>query len=126
MTSTAPTPPTEPRSDTPVVLQRTPDESFTSANPYARPGYTPGEPSSGRLLGLLSFIGGIASLVFGQTVILPIAAIILGHYARRREPNGRTFGTWGIVLGWFALLGWLAVIILGIIFAAPIFLFAWL
>jgi hypothetical protein len=139
MTSTAPTPSSSPDADAAQTLPLPPlndaaqtvpmpplHTSAPTPNPYART--TSGASAAGssdRILGILSFAGGIASLILGQTIILPIAAIILGHLARRREPAGRTFGTWGIVLGYFALFGWLAVIIVGIVIAAPVFLFAW-
>jgi hypothetical protein len=140
MTPTAPTPSTSPGADAAHTLPLPPvqdtaqtvplpplENPHPTASPYARTTSDPGAAGgSDRILGILSFVGGIASLILGQTIILPIAAIILGHYARRREPAGRTFGTWGIVLGYFALFGWLAVIIVGIVIAAPVFLFAWL
>jgi hypothetical protein len=119
MTSAAPTPPSS--SVTPQI-----PASSSSSNPYARPGFNPDAPSTSRLLSILSFAGGIASLIFGQTVILPVAAIIIGHIARRREPDGRTFAIWGLILSYLSLFGWLAVIIIGLVIATPLFLFAWL
>jgi hypothetical protein len=128
MTSTAPTPSSSPGADSAQTVPLPPlNDSASTPNTYARTTSGPGAAgASDRILGVLSFAGGIASLILGQTIILPIAAIILGHLARRREPAGRTFGTWGIALGYFALFGWLVVIIVGIVIAAPVFLFAWL
>jgi hypothetical protein len=125
MTPTTPTPPSASSSSVTPTPQLSSSESATTANPYARPGFDPSAPNTSRLFSILSFAGGIASLIFGQTVILPLAAIIIGHIARRREPDGRTFSTWGLVLSYLSLFGWLAVIIIGIVIAAPIFLFAW-
>ncbi|MCU1406112.1 MAG: hypothetical protein JWQ43_2415 [Glaciihabitans sp.] len=102
-----------------MTSPETQSAQVASKNPYA----TQIDPDA-RILGLLSLIGGIASIVFGQTIILPVAAIILGFMARRREVASRTFATWGIALGFLALFGWVIVIILGVIFATPFFLFS--
>jgi len=89
-------------------------------NPYAsRPNAPFG--TDNRLLGILSLVGGLASIVFGQTIVLPIAAIVLGFIARRREPDSRTMATWGIVLGFLALFGWVAILIVSVAVAAPLF-----
>ena len=89
-------------------------------NPYAsRPNAPFG--TDNRLLGILSLVGGLASIVFGQTIVLPIATIVLGFIARRREPDSRTMATWGIVLGFLALFGWVAILIVSVAVAAPLF-----
>jgi len=89
-------------------------------NPYAsRPNAPFG--TDNRLLGILSLVGGLASIVFGQTIVLPIAAIVLGFIARRREPDSRAMATWGIVLGFLALFGWVAILIVSVAVAAPLF-----
>ena len=59
-----------------------------------------------RLLSTLALIAGIVSVVFGQTVFVPIAAMVLGVLGYQREPAGRAFAVWGIVLGAVALFGW--------------------
>jgi hypothetical protein len=95
-----------------------PQEAAPRALPYAQ------EPafSSSRILGTLSLVGGIASIVFGQTVILPIAAIVLGFLAHQREPQSRAFAIWGIVLGFLALFGWILIVAIGAVVAVPFFL----
>ncbi|WP_213815180.1 DUF4190 domain-containing protein [Glaciihabitans sp. dw_435] len=82
--------------------------------------------SPARTLGILSLIGGIASIVFGQTVLIPVAAIVLGFLARQREPYSRAYANWGIALGIIALFGWVAVLILGALIAVPFAIFHWL
>jgi hypothetical protein len=74
-------------------------------------------------LSILSLVAGIASLIFGQTFIVPVAAIVLGFLARTREPASRTMSTWGIVLGFVSMFGWLVVILISLIIAAPFLLF---
>jgi hypothetical protein len=63
-----------------------------------------------RTLGILSLVGGIASIVFGQTILIPVAAIILGFLSRRQEPGARTFANWGIALSFVGLFGWVVVL----------------
>ncbi|MET1043544.1 MAG: DUF4190 domain-containing protein [Microbacteriaceae bacterium] len=75
-------------------------------------------------LSILSLVLGIVSIIFGQTLIIPIGAIVLGFLARTREPASRTMGTWGIVLGFVALFGWLLFILLPLIFFGPLILFS--
>jgi len=78
----------------------------------------PHSASTNQTLGILSLIGGILSLVFGQTIILPVVAIVLGFMARNREPASRSFALWGIVLSFIALFGWIIVIVIVIIAGA--------
>ena len=74
-------------------------------------------------LSVLALVGGIVSIVFGQTVLIPIAAIVLGFLGYRQEPLGRTYAVWGIVLGFLALFGWVIVGLVGLVVAAP---FIWM
>jgi hypothetical protein len=62
-----------------------------------------------RTLSILSLVAAIASLPLGHVILLPIAAIVLGFIAREREPWGRSLSTWGIILGFVILFGWLIV-----------------
>jgi len=100
-----------------------PDNASGGAS-YTAPGYGPRDyaatppqgvdsPFGEKTLSYVSFWLGIASVVLSPTVLVPIAAIVLGFMARTREPAGRTWGTWGIVLGFVMSLGWLVVLILG-------------
>jgi hypothetical protein len=74
-------------------------------------------------LSVLALIGGIASIVFGQTVLIPIVAIVLGIVGYRQEPLGRTYAVWGIVLSALALFGWVIVGLVGLAVAVP---FIWM
>ena len=85
------------------------------------PGHVP-QTAPSQTLSVLALVLGIVSLVFGQTFFLPVAAIVLGFLARTREPASRTMGTWGIVLGFVSLFGWLLLLIPLAIFT-PFFLF---
>jgi hypothetical protein len=68
-----------------------------------------------RTLSVLSLVAAVASIPLGHFVLLPIAAIVLGFFARSREPWARTMSTWGIVLGFVILFWW---VIVGAIAAA--------
>ena len=73
-----------------------------------------------RVLSTLALIAGIVSVVFGQTFFVPVAAMVLGVLGYRREPAGRAFAVWGIVLGGVMLFGWMLLAIYGVVFAAPL------
>jgi hypothetical protein len=77
-----------------------------------------------RTLSILALVGGIASIVFGQTFFVPVAAIVLGVLGYRQEPTGRALATWGIVLSAVALFGWVIFAIIGLAIAAPFLWFA--
>lgn len=76
-------------------------------------------------LSILSLIAGIVSIVFGQTFLVPIAAIVLGVFGYRQEPTGRAFAVWGIVLAGLALLGWVSFALIGLALAGPWLLLGW-
>ena len=88
---------------------------------YGQPGYTAPQPRPGsyptpfgeKTLSYVSFWLGVASVVLSPTVLVPVAAIVLGFMARNREPAGRTWATWGIVLGFVMAFGWLVALIVG-------------
>jgi hypothetical protein len=82
--------------------------------------------SNERILSTLALIAGIVSVVFGQTLFVPIAAMVLGYLGYRREPTGRAFAVWGIVLGAVMLFGWVLLAILGALFFIPLIPFAFL
>jgi len=75
------------------------------------------------VLSIFSLVAGAASILFGQTFFLPIAAIVLGFIARRREQNGHLMSTIGIILGFVMLFGWLAILLLGASLFLPFALF---
>lgn len=79
----------------------------------------PAALESDRTLSVLALVAGIVSVVFGQTFFVPVAAIILGVLGYRREPAGRIFAVWGVVLGAVMLFGWILVAIIGALFVIP-------
>jgi hypothetical protein len=70
------------------------------------PAPAPAATAPPRTLSILSLVAAIASVPLGHLIVLPIAAIVLGFLARRREPWARTMSTWGIVLGFVVLFWW--------------------
>jgi hypothetical protein len=91
-----------------------------TSTPATDPTPTPAVYAPPRTLSILSLVAGIASIPFGHFFLLPIAAIVLGFFARSREPYARTMSTWGIVLGFVVLFGWLAVGLFALAFVAPL------
>ncbi len=70
-------------------------------------------------LSVTSLVLGLVSLLLGFTFFVPIAAIVFGAVAARREPQGRTMAIWGIVLGALCIVGWLVlVLVLVVVLAA--------
>ena len=74
-----------------------------------------------RTLSTISLVAGIVSIVFGQSILIPVAAIVLGVLGYRQEPFGRSFAIWGIALGAIALFGWTIFTLVGFAIAAPFF-----
>ena len=85
---------------------------------------TTGTFTPARTLSIVSLALGIFSIVTGQAFVIPVAAIVLGIMGYRQEPAGRPFAIWGIIVGAFALFGWLIVGALGLAFALPWLAFA--
>jgi hypothetical protein len=73
-----------------------------------------------RTLSILSLVAAIASVPLGHFFILPIAAIVLGFFARSREPWARTMSTWGIAIGFVILFWWVAVALFAVAFWLPL------
>jgi hypothetical protein len=73
-----------------------------------------------RTLSIVSLVLGGASVLFGYTFIVPIAAIVLGFLGLNREPAGRSFAVWGIVLGFLMSVGWVIAAFAGLAFLAPL------
>jgi hypothetical protein len=97
-------------------MTSTPTTDTTSTPTSAAPtSYAPP-----RTLSILSLVAAIASIPLGHFIILPIAAIILGFYARSREPWARTMSTWGIALGFVILFWWVAAGLFALTFWLPL------
>ncbi|WP_405217540.1 DUF4190 domain-containing protein [Agrococcus sp. Ld7] len=79
----------------------------STPQPYAAGAGSYGEPAP-RMLSIASLVLGIASVFLGLTFLVPIAGIVTGVMARKREPEGRTMALWGI---WLSI----AMLVLGIL-----------
>ena len=62
-----------------------------------------------------SLVLGLVSIVAGFTFVVPVAGLVLGILALKREPSARTMAIWGIVLNGVMLAG---VVIAGLVAAA--------
>jgi hypothetical protein len=99
----------------------------TGALPAAAPAapnspYAPVATADSKNLSVIALVLGLASLLLGQTFLVPIAAIVVGVLGYRREPSGHALAVWGIVLGALMSFGWLVVAVVGLVFAGPFFL----
>lgn len=54
-----------------------------------------GEP---RMLSVVSLVLGLASVFLNFSILVPIAGIVTGAMALKREPAGRTMALWGLWL----------------------------
>ncbi len=77
-----------------------------------------------RTMSILALSLGIASFFFAQTVVVPLAAVLLGVFGLRDEPTGRSFSVWGIVLAIVATFGWVVVVVAGALLSLPFLLLA--
>ena len=68
-----------------------------------------------RAFAVSSLVLGLVSIVAGFTFVVPVAGLVLGILALRREPSARTMAIWGIVLNGVMLAG---LVIAGIAAAA--------
>ncbi len=69
-----------------------------------------------RGLSITSLVLGLASIFFGFTFLVPLAGLIIGIIALKKEPAGKGMAITGIVIGAAFMLLWL--ILGGIILAA--------
>jgi hypothetical protein len=76
--------------------------------------------SEARTLSVVALVLGLASIFIGGSILVPIAGIIVGVMARKREPAGRAMALWGIWLSVAMLVLWALAWILagGLILAA--------
>lgn len=74
-------------------------------------------------LSIISLILGITSILSGQVILVPAAALVLGILGLKREPAGRTMAVWGIVTGGVMLVGPILAGIVGFAFFAPFAVF---
>lgn len=102
-----------------AIPETTNAATATLAAPVAAPPAAPAAAPE-RTYSILALIAGIASVVFGQTFLVPAAAIVLGILGLRREPQGRTMSIWGIVLGSVMLFGWIVVALIGFAVFLPL------
>ena len=74
-------------------------------------------PTGERTLSITSLVLGVVGIVLGGTFgAAPIVAIVLGHLALRREPEGRALAITGLVLGYIGI-GFVALLLLGALLA---------
>jgi hypothetical protein len=93
-------------------MTSTDTQSPSSPHAYPQPA-APTVVADYRTLSVTSFVLGLASIVFGWTFVAPIAGLVVGIIALGREPLGRTFAVWGIVLNALMLFG----VLLGLVLA---------
>ena len=82
------------------------------------------EPARG--LSISSLVIGIVSIAAGWTLVAPVAGLVLGVMALRREPAGRTLAIWGIVLNGLMLAGAIVFTAIALVFGLALLPFAFI
>ncbi|MET0725316.1 MAG: DUF4190 domain-containing protein [Leifsonia sp.] len=100
--------------------------STTLAASPALDGTGPIASTADRSLSITSLVLGIVSIVAGWTFLAPVAGLVLGIIGLRREPAGRTFAIWGIVLSSVMLAGTVLVTAAALLFGLALLPFAFL
>lgn len=65
--------------------------------PYQPPRESTGLSVASLVLGILSMLG------FAAIILVPLAGVITGHMAYRREPQSRGLALAGLITSWFGL-----------------------
>ncbi|MGP9651090.1 hypothetical protein CQ010_15190 [Arthrobacter sp. MYb211] len=87
-------------------------------NPYQQPREPAGLSTASLVLGILSMLG------FCIIILVPLAGVITGHLAQRREPSSRGLSLAGLITSWvglviavllYAFIIWLVVFSVGVI-----------
>ena len=91
----------------------------TTATAPAATEQTPVSANTTQTLSIISLVLGITSIVTGQVILVPAAALVLGILGLKREPAGRTMAVWGLVTGGVMLVGPILAGIIGFAFFAP-------
>ncbi|TFV98701.1 hypothetical protein [Orlajensenia leifsoniae] len=79
-----------------------------------------------RGLSISSLVIGIVSIAAGWTLVAPVAGLVLGVMALRREPAGRTLAIWGIVLNGLMLAGVVVFTVIALVFGLALLPFAFI
>lgn len=92
------------------------------AEPAQAPHVAPVDAGTARTFSITSFILGIASVVSGWTFFVPIAGLVFGILALRRQTAERTLALWGVWLN-AAMLALSALLVLAVLAAIAFGLF---
>ncbi len=69
------------------------------------------QPAPARGLSITSLVLGLVSVFFGFTFLVPLAALIFGLIALKKEPAGRGFALTGTIIGAAFLIFWIFMVI---------------
>ncbi|MFE6963587.1 hypothetical protein ACFVAJ_00650 [Agromyces sp. NPDC057679] len=94
--------------------------------PYAEPHPAAAPLAESRGFSISSLVLGLVSIVAGYSFVVPIAGLVLGIMALKREPAARTMAIWGIVLNAVMLAGAVLVGIGAAVFGLVMLPFAFL
>jgi hypothetical protein len=76
---------------------------------YPAPGYPAAPPKT---LSIVALVFGVVAVATGGFLLVPqLGAVVLGHIALRREPEGRAMAIAGLVMGYLVIGLWLLFIL---------------
>lgn len=80
-----------------------------SAAGHPAPGYPAAPPKT---LSIVALVFGVVAVATGGFLLVPqLGAVVLGHIALRREPEGRAMAIAGLVMGYLVIGLWLLFIL---------------
>jgi hypothetical protein len=100
------------------------ENRVTELPPLYAPAHRP-QPTATTPLSIAALVTGIGGIVFGWAFVgVPsIAAVVLGHLALRREPEGRRLALPGLILGYVGIAGAVLLVVLILLAITLPFLF---
>ncbi|WP_372698335.1 DUF4190 domain-containing protein [Arthrobacter sp. JSM 101049] len=74
-----------------------------------------------RGMSITSLVLGLASILTGFTLLVPIVGLVFGFLGLQREPAGRGMSIAGLILNGVMLLGWALVLVFAVIIAGGLY-----
>ncbi len=125
MSATIPVVPSAPAEPAPTAPAA---EGTNSGQPFAAPApaSAPASAAEKQWMSISSLVLGVVSIVAGWTFFLPVAGLVFGILALKREPSSRTMAIWGVVLNGALLAGSILIGLGALIFGLVMLPFAFL
>lgn len=121
-----PSAPAEPAPTAPAADGTNSGQPFAAPAPAFAPAPAPVSAAEKQWMSISSLVLGVVSIVAGWTFFLPVAGLVFGILALKREPSSRTMAIWGIVLNGALLAGSILIGLGALLFGLVMLPFAFL